>query len=86
MIGGACSLVVTRSRGCRPNITSREVAPELFEEMRTLLASLDRDAAVRLAQIIRREAMDERNVVAIAKAEEVDVADQLAALCARRRS
>lgn len=77
-IGGACSLAVTRSRGCRPNIVAADPAPEILDEVRTLLASLDRAAAVRLAQIIRREALDERNLLAYARSEELDFADALA--------
>jgi hypothetical protein len=85
MIGGACSLVVTRSRGCRPNVTSKEVADEVIEEVRGLVAAVDRDraAAVRLAQIIRRETLDDRNLVALARSDELDFADALARLVGR---
>lgn len=77
-IGGACSIAVTRSRGCRPNILAAEPSPEILDEVRTLLATLDRASAVRLAQIIRREALDERNLLGYARAEELDFADALA--------
>ncbi len=80
MIGGACSITITRSRGCRPNVTAREVAPEVLDEVRGLLANLDRAAAVRLAQIVRREALDDRNLVALVRADELDFADALARL------
>ena len=80
LIGGACSLVITRSRGCRPNVNSREVAPAVIDEVRGLLPAIetgDRDAAVRLAQIIRREALDDRNLVALVRADELEFADAL---------
>ena len=88
LIGGACSLTVTRSRGCRPNLTSRDVAANVIDQVRALVARVtggDREAAVELARIIRREALDERNLVAIARRDELDFADALAALCVRRR-
>ena|GEM_PF-4238921 len=40
----------------------------------------DRDAAVRLAQIVRREALDDRNVLAAVRREDLDFADALASL------
>ena len=84
-IGGTCSLAIVRSHTCRPNVNARDVAPEVLDEVRALLARIDdREAAVRLAQIVRREALDDRNLVAFARGEELDFADQLAALCARR--
>jgi hypothetical protein len=88
LIGGACSLAVTRSRGCRPNVTSRDVAADVIDQVRTLIARIasgDRAAAGELARIVRREALDERNLVAIARRDELDFADALAALCVRRR-
>jgi hypothetical protein len=86
-IGGTCSLAITRSRGCRPNLTSREVAPEVIDEVRELVAHIDdHAAAVQLARIVRREAMDDRNLVAIARSDGLDFADQLTELCARRSS
>lgn len=95
VIGGACSLATGRSRGCRPNISSKSVAPEVFDEVRRLVAVIDpgaRDdervhaAAVRLAQVMRREALDDRHLVGIARDEEPDLAPALAALCARQKS
>lgn len=91
IIGGACSLATHRSRGCRPNVNAREVAPERIEEIRALLTRIDPDAvtdearaaAKQLAAIIRREALDDRNVVAIASEDEPDLAPALARLCRR---
>ena len=84
LIGGACSIVIVRSRGCRPNVTSHESSPEVLDEVRTLIATIeahgDREAAVRLAQIVRREALDDRNLLAIARDDELEFADALAAL------
>ena len=65
----------------------------MFEEVRALLAVIDpastdaraRAAAVRLAEIIRREARDDRNLLALARTDEPDLAPALAALCVRRR-
>jgi len=68
-------------------VNARDVAPEVLDEVRGLLANIEeREAAVRLAQLVRREALDDRNLVAFARGEELDFADQLAALCARRNS
>jgi hypothetical protein len=36
IIGGACSLATRRSRGCRPNVASKDVAPEVLDEVREL--------------------------------------------------
>ena len=89
LIGGSCSLASGRSRGCRPGLAERTVAPEVFDEVRTLLAAIeaqrDRTAAIRLAEIIRREARDDRNLLAIARSDEPDLAPALARLCVRRR-
>jgi hypothetical protein len=89
LIGGPCSLATGRSRGCRPGLTSRTVAPEVFDEVRELLAvieaSADRAAAIRLAEIIRREAREDRLLRVIARTDEPELAPALEALCARRR-
>jgi hypothetical protein len=91
LIGGACSLATGRSRGCRPGLASRTVEPEVFEEVRALVAAIEqadehsREGAVRLAAIIRREARDDRLLVVIARSEEPDLAPALARLCLRRR-
>jgi hypothetical protein len=48
----SCSLATGRSRGCRPNLTSKTIAPEVIDEVRALLGTIDlrdRDAAIRLA-------------------------------------
>lgn len=93
LIGGSCSLATGRSRGCRPNLASKVVAPDVFEEVRALLAVIDpgvRDervqaAAVRLAQIIRREALEDRLLLAHIRTDEPDLAPALARLVVRRR-
>jgi hypothetical protein len=87
----SCSLAIHRSRGCRPGLAPRTVAPEVFDEVRALVATIAardervRDAAVRLAQVVRREALDNRNLVALAHDEDADLGAALAALCVRRR-
>jgi hypothetical protein len=93
LIDRSCSLATGRSRGCRPNVTSKEVAPDTVEEVRALLAVIDpdvrgepvRSAAVRLAEIMRREALDDRPLLAYVRAEEPELAPALARLCARQR-
>ena len=92
LIGGDCSLAIRRTRGCRANVTSKDVAPERIDEIRDLLAVIDpdvrtdavREAAVRLAAIVRREALDDRNVLAVVAEEEPDLAPALTRLCRRR--
>jgi hypothetical protein len=89
LIGGACSLVAGLSRGCQTGLRPRTaIAPEVFEEIRGLLATLDDDAtaraaAVRLAAIVRREAREGRGVVAQAREDAPELVPRLAALCAR---
>jgi len=91
LIGGVCSIVVTRSRGCTPAITARNTAPELLDEVRALLPAVEsgtpegRSAAERLAAIIRREALDGRHLLAQCRIEEPDLVAPLEALCVRRR-
>ena len=93
LIGDSCSLATNRSRGCRPGLASKDVSPAVFDEVRRLLAVIDprvrderaRSAAARLAQLVRREALDDRNLVALARDEEPDLAEALAELCVRRR-
>jgi hypothetical protein len=93
LIDRSCSLATGRSRGCRPNLVSKTVAPEVIEEVRALLAVIDPDvrdervqrAAVRLAEIMRREALDDRPLLAYARIEEPELAPALARLCVRRR-
>jgi hypothetical protein len=90
LIGGDCSLATHRSRGCTPGRFERSIAPEIFDEVRTLLAAIDaatddsRTAAIRLAQIVRREALEDRHLLAHARDEEPDLAEPLARLCTRR--
>jgi hypothetical protein len=93
LIDGSCSLATGRSRGCRPNLATKTIAPEVVEEVRALLAVIDPDvrddrvhkAAVRLAAILRREARDDRPLLAYARIEEPELAPALARLCLRRR-
>ncbi len=93
LVGGPCSLAAQRSRGCRPNVTSTELAPGVVDEVRALVAAIDvhvrtdegRAAAVRLATLVRREALDGRNLVALVGAEEPELAPALQRLCLRRK-
>jgi hypothetical protein len=92
LIGGTCSLATGRSRGCTPSLTVRTIAPEVFDEVRDLLAVIDPDsrdervraAAVRLAEIIRREARNDRHLLALARTDEPDLVPALEQLCLRR--
>lgn len=47
-------------------------------------ATGDRDAAIRLAAIVRREAREDRNLIAQARDDEPELAAQLAELLVRR--
>lgn len=90
IIGGTCSLATGRSRGCTPSLASREVAPETFDEVRTLLVAIEsgpgaHTAAVRLAAILRREALEDRILLAAARSEEPDLVAALEHLCVRQR-
>ena len=93
LIDRSCSLATGRSRGCRPNLGVKSIAPDVVEEVRALLAVIDpevRDervqkAAVRLAEIMRREARDDRHLLAYARIEEPELAPALERLCRRRR-
>lgn len=90
LIGGACSIAVQRSRGCRPNVAAEP--PDVFDEVRELLAALDpethdesgRAAAIRLAAILRREALEGRSLLAHVRLEEPELAPALERLCVRR--
>jgi hypothetical protein len=92
LIGGPCSLVTVRSRGCRPNLTSRDLAPAVLDEVRHLVGAIDpearddrvRAAAVRLAALVRREALDDRNLIALVRDDEPELAPALVRLCERR--
>jgi hypothetical protein len=84
---GACAISAGRSRGCTPGLADRAIAPAVFDEVRALLAAIaagDRDAAIRLAAIVRREAREDRNLLAHARDDEPEIARQLATLLVRR--
>ncbi len=91
IIGGPCSLASGRSRGCRPSLASKDVEPAVFDEVRALVAAIDpahpddgvRAAAVRLAEIVRREARDDRPLLAIARLDDPELAVALGRLCSR---
>ncbi|MBK9034887.1 MAG: hypothetical protein IPL61_27090 [Myxococcales bacterium] len=99
LIGGACSLAAGVSRGCRAGPRpDRAIAPEVIDRVRALLAQLDPaaraqpgvsarqvDAATELAQLIRREARDDRNLLVLVRTEELEpeLATRLEALCRR---
>lgn len=88
LIGDAdCSIAAGRSRGCTAPLADKAVDPAVFDEVRALLAAIaakDRDAAIRLAAIVRHEAREDRNLLAHARDEEPELASQLAALLLRR--
>ncbi len=92
LIGGDCSIAVNRSRGCRPGLWTKTVVSDVFDEVRALLGAIDPSArtdrghaaAVRLAQIIRAEALEERNLLAHARDDDPDLAELLAPLVVRR--
>ncbi len=94
LIDSSCSIATHRSRGCRPNLTAKTTAPAVFDEVRALLALIDPDAgderlrtaATRLAEIIRREAREDRHLLAQLRSEEPELAPALERLCVRRRS
>jgi hypothetical protein len=83
----ACSIASGRSRGCTPGLAAKTIDPLVFDEVRALLpaiATRDRDAAIRLAAIVRREAREDRNLLAQARQDEPELAAELAGLLARR--
>ncbi len=87
LIGGACSIASGRSRGCTPGLAAKTIDPAVFDEVRVLLAAIasgDRDAAIRLAAIVRREAREDRNFLAHARDDEPELARRLAELLVRR--
>ena len=66
----------------------RTIDQAIFDEIRSLLVSIDagdKHAAMRLAEIIRHEARNDRNVLALARTDEPDLAPALEQLCLRRR-
>jgi hypothetical protein len=87
LIGGDCSIATGRSRGCTPGLTPREIAPAVLDEARAILlesSELPRDAAIRLAAIIRREAREDRNLLVQLRDEEPELALTLERLIVRR--
>lgn len=87
LIGGSCSITAGRSRGCTPGLVEKQIAPEVFDEIRALIPRIDaadRSAAVRLAEIIRREARDDRSVLVLARSDEPELVPALERLCLRR--
>lgn len=104
LLGDGCSLASGRSRGCQtgPRMAP-PFPPALIEEVRGLLAQLgpttpddagaaerQRAAATRLAYLFRREARNDRNLLALAAEGEIEdeiepeLRARLAALCRRR--
>jgi len=83
----ACSIASGRSRGCTPTLSAKTIDPAVFDDVRSLLVSIargDRDAAVRLAASVRREAREDRNLLAQTRQDEPELAAELAELLARR--
>lgn len=81
----ACSIASGRSRGCSPSL-AKPFDPAVFDEVRTLLAAIangERDAAIRLATIVRREARENRTLLARARDDEPELASELEALLVR---
>ena len=100
LLGDGCSLAAGRSRGCQTGPRkATPFGPELIEEVSTLLAQLgpvppddaaaadrQRAAATRLAFLFRREARNDRNLLALAAEDEIEpeLRARLEALCRRR--
>lgn len=92
IISDGCSIATGRSRGCTPSLSAKVISPELLDEVRALLSAIDPDhrnsatvaAAVRLAEILRREARDDRHVLALVRIDEPELAPALERLCVRR--
>ena len=83
----ACSIATGRTRGCTPALVAKTIGPPVLDEVRALLTAIatgDRDAAIRLAAIVRREAREDRNLLAHARDDEPELAAQLAELLLRR--
>ena len=93
MIDTSCSIATNRSRGCRPNLVEKTANPVLLDEVRSLVATIDpavhddgmRAMAIRLAEIVRREALDERPLLAYARIDEPELVPALERLLVRRR-
>jgi hypothetical protein len=92
LIGDAdCSIATGRSRGCTPSIGDKVIAPEIVDEVRVLLAAIERDddvrhSAVRLAEIVRREARQDRHLLAQVRTDEPELAPALERLLLRKRA
>jgi hypothetical protein len=92
LIGGDCSIAINRSRGCHSGLWKKTVSSEVFDEVRTLLGVIDPSArtdrghaaAIRLAQIVRAEALEQRNLLAHARDDDPELAEILAPLVVRR--
>jgi hypothetical protein len=83
----ACSVASGRTRGCTRGLAAKTIDPFMFDEVRALLTAIatgDRDAAIQLAAIVRREAREDRNLLAQARDAEPELAAQLAKLLVRR--
>jgi hypothetical protein len=93
LLEGSCSLATGRSRGCTPGLAPKTIAPDVFDEVRALLPAINPDmrdeqcltAAARLAEIIRREAREDRHLLAHARSDEPELVVALERLCVRRR-
>jgi hypothetical protein len=83
----ACSIASGRTRGCTPVLAAKTMRAHVLDEVRTLLAAIgtgDRDGAIRLAAIVRREARENRNLLAHARDDDPELAAELAELLVRR--
>ena len=81
-----CSIASGRTRGCTPLLAAKTIDPSVFDEVRGLLIAIatgDRDAAIRLAAIVRREAREDRNLLAQARDDDPELVPQLARLLRR---
>lgn len=81
LIGGACSITVVRSRGCTPMLGER--AEPDYDELRALLDAPDRAAAIRIAELVRREALAGGSLLARVRVDEPELAPELARLTSR---
>jgi hypothetical protein len=79
---GECSIATGRTRGCTPGLAAKTIDSITFDEVRALLPAIatgDRDAAIRLAAVARREA----RLLAQARDDDPELAAQLAELLVR---
>ena len=84
LIDDGCRIAIQRSRGCHANHWPAATAPAVLAEARALLAALDRDAAIRLAQLVRTEALEQRSLATQLADEDEALGAALARLCASR--